>query len=350
MTLKAIADELNTTTMTIYRRLEKKSINIGELRDADTGEITPAGAAVIASLFKNTGTTDDNDRVKQIITDVLTGDAQAATGEAAQQTPGSSGTEAAQVAALMATVDGLRALVAQLEGERDELRRQLSQVTAALQAEQADRQQERRALTAGTGESTGSAQDQQRRGWFSRLFHGERAARGHDQKPGPSPWPGSTAPRDAAAWSRWPAARGALDRSRGDVSRISGARWSTGDDGSRGRLHDSARGRHRPPDGDGGRGWPDDQPRQAGQPGSAQQRRGPSPWMASAPRATAAAEPARAASRPGPSPRSERPGDAAAWQRAGSVTPGRWIGAGARSMWPGSAAHGEAPATMQIKA
>lgn len=160
MTLKAIADELNTTTMTIYRRLEKKSINIGELRDADTGEITPAGAAVIASLFKNTGTTDDNDRVKQIITDVLTGDA-------AQQTPGSSGTEAAQVAALMATVDGLRALVAQLEGERDELRRQLSQVTAALQAEQADRQQERLALTAG---STDSAQ--QRRGWFYRLFHG----------------------------------------------------------------------------------------------------------------------------------------------------------------------------------
>ena len=167
MTLKAIADELNTTTMTIYRRLEKKSINIGELRDADTGEITPAGAAVIASLFKNTGTTDDNDRVKQIITDVLTGDTQGATGEAAQQTPGSSGTEAAQVAALMATVDGLRALVAQLEGERDELRRQLSQVTAALQAEQADRQQERLALTAG---STDSAQ--QRRGWFYRLFHG----------------------------------------------------------------------------------------------------------------------------------------------------------------------------------
>ena len=167
MTLKAIADELNTTTMTIYRRLEKKSINIGELRDADTGEITPAGAAVIASLFKNTGTTDDNDRVKQIITDVLTGDAQGATGEAAQQTPGSSGTEAAQVAALTATVDGLRALVAQLEGERDELRRQLSQVTAALQAEQADRQQERLALTAG---STDSAQ--QRRGWLYRLFHG----------------------------------------------------------------------------------------------------------------------------------------------------------------------------------
>lgn len=172
MTLKAIAEELNTTTMTIYRRLEKNSIAIAELRDADTGEITPAGAAVIASLFKNTGTTEDNERVKQIITDVLTGDTQGATGEAAQQTPASSGTEAAQVAALMATVEGLRALVAQLEGERDELRRQLSQVTAALQAEQADRQQERRALTAGTGESTGSAQDQQRRGWLYRLFHG----------------------------------------------------------------------------------------------------------------------------------------------------------------------------------
>ena len=72
------------------------------------------------------------------------------------------------MAALTATVDGLRALVSQLEGERDELRRQLAQVTAALQAEQADRQQERLLLTGAT--ATGG-DGQQRRGWLKRLFN-----------------------------------------------------------------------------------------------------------------------------------------------------------------------------------
>lgn len=163
MTLKAIAEELNTTTMTIYRRLKKAGFDIRNIRDADTGEVTAEGASLIASLFKNTPTTDGEQAIKQVITDVITGDGTGKTGPQAADR----GTEAAQVAVLEATVDGLRQLVAQLEGERDELRRQLAQVTAALQAEQADRQQERRLLTGSTGDGP---QDQQRRGFFQRLF------------------------------------------------------------------------------------------------------------------------------------------------------------------------------------
>ena len=163
MTLKAIADELNVTTMTIYRRLSKAGIDIKELRD-DGGEITARGAGVIASLFQNIPTTADNEAAQHVITGVANSDA---TG--VKDRPG--GTEAAQVAALTATVEGLRALVAQLEGERDELRRQLAQVTAALQAEQADRQHERQLLTGGNM----AAQGQQRRGWWARLFHNDRS-------------------------------------------------------------------------------------------------------------------------------------------------------------------------------
>ena len=83
---------------------------------------------------------------------------------------------------------------------------------------------------------------------------------------------------------------------------------------------------------------------QQGPPGNAQQRRGPSPTMASTPRATAAAAwPPGSASRPGrrrqlhgrldqhhAQGRRSAPRGSADRQRAGSVTPGRWIGAGAR--------------------
>ena len=163
MTLKAIADELNTTTMTIYRRLAKSGHNVQEIRDADTGEITTQGASLIASLFKNAPTSEQEIAIKQAITEVMTGNA---TGDN-EQRDADRGAEAAQVAALSATVDGLRQLVAQIEGERDELRRQLAQVTAALQAEQADRQHERRLLRGDTGDA---GQDQGRRGFFQRLF------------------------------------------------------------------------------------------------------------------------------------------------------------------------------------
>ena len=116
MTLKAVADELNTTTMTIYRRLKKAGISIDELRDDETGELTTRGASVIASLYRNTGTTPAEQAAQQVITGVITDNATGATGEAAPAGEANSGGEAAQVAALTATVEGLRALVKQLEG------------------------------------------------------------------------------------------------------------------------------------------------------------------------------------------------------------------------------------------
>ncbi len=158
MTLRAIADELNTTTMTIYRRLEKAGINIKELRDEETNEITVEGAGIIASLFKNTTTTEDNEAAQQVITDVLNSNRTSVTST-------TDGTTAAQVASLTAQVEGLERLVTQLEGERDRLQQQVIALTAALEREQADRQAERRLLTSGTAPGTEPATTSRRWKW-----------------------------------------------------------------------------------------------------------------------------------------------------------------------------------------
>ena len=139
MTLRAIADELHTTTMTIYRRLNRAGINIKELRADETSEITTEGAAIIASLFKNTTTTADNEAIQQVITDVLNSNKTDATS--------STDSPAAKIAALTATVEGLKATLAQVENERDRLRSQVDVLTEMLQVEQ---QQRERLLTAGT--------------------------------------------------------------------------------------------------------------------------------------------------------------------------------------------------------
>lgn len=155
MTVTEMAKRMNVSTMTVYRRLKRASVNIEELRDADSGELTAAGVAAIASLFDATGPQQD-------VTDDAT---QAQQGGEGVTTGAKAATDAVEIARLTATVDGLRALVAQLEGERDELRRQLDAVTAALHAEQADRSNERRLLTAGST-STAADAGQQRRGLF----------------------------------------------------------------------------------------------------------------------------------------------------------------------------------------
>ena len=93
--------------------------------------------------------------------------------------------------------------------------------------------------------------DDQRRGRVtmarisSHAEHRRRWQRGRDQR-GPSPR--SAAPRGCSCMALM------ASSTRGDVST----------DQQRRGLHDSARGRQEPPDGDGGRGWPDDQPRPAG--------------------------------------------------------------------------------------
>ena len=149
MTITGMAKQLNVSTMTIYRRCKKSGVVLDELRDANTGELTSAGVSVIASLFDTT--------TPQM---ALTGDAtHAPQGNNGTPQTASQGAAAAdmtaQVAALTATVDGLRGLVEQITGERDELRRQVAALTAALEREQADRQAERRLLTGGDGGEAG---------------------------------------------------------------------------------------------------------------------------------------------------------------------------------------------------
>lgn len=145
MTLAAMARQLNTTTMTIYRRLKRKGVDIASLRDDVSGELTPAGMSIIASLFDGQGATTLEQGAGHDAEQVITGDAE------------QGATLYTQVCVLQARLDGAEALIEQLTNERDDLRRQLAAALAALATEQADRQQERLLLTDG---------QQRRRGLF----------------------------------------------------------------------------------------------------------------------------------------------------------------------------------------
>ena len=141
MTITAIAKELNTSTMTVYRRLRKAGIDLDQLRDENSGEVTAAGATIIASLFDTAETSPQ--------------DTEQPTGAAAA----SGAVMAAEV--LQARVDGLQALVDTLTDERNQLREQVKQLTAALEREQTDRQHERLLLTGDAAEGA-----QPRRRWW----------------------------------------------------------------------------------------------------------------------------------------------------------------------------------------
>lgn len=161
MTIKQLAIDLNTSTMTIYRRLKAHGINVDELRDSDTGELTAAGASTIAALFDSVGTTGSKTDITKPCNAIQQSDA---TGTQQSATDG----DAVQIAVLTTKLEAAAATIANLEAERDRLIDQLAAVTAALEREQNDRQQERRLLTAGPdGSGTGN---QQRRGLFSRIF------------------------------------------------------------------------------------------------------------------------------------------------------------------------------------
>ena len=147
-----MAKQLNVTTMTIYRRLEKNGLNIADLRDGDKGPLTSEGVAIIASLFDTTTPQT-----------ALTGDA---TPTQPDYNPagngGITGPLDDSAAVLRAKLDGAQALIEQLTGERDRLAAQVTALQAALAAEQADRQAERRLLTGGVD---GEPAAQPRRRW-----------------------------------------------------------------------------------------------------------------------------------------------------------------------------------------
>lgn len=155
MTLTAMARQLNTSPMTVYRRLKRAGVNIEELRDAGSGQLTAAGVSTIAALFDTTTPQT-----------AITGDATQIQHDDKRDATGVTQDAATAAAVLQAKLDGANAIIEQLTSERDELRRQLDAVTAALHAEQADRANERRLLTAGE-----AGDGQQRRGifrWFSK--------------------------------------------------------------------------------------------------------------------------------------------------------------------------------------
>lgn len=147
MTITGMAKQLGVSTMTVYRRAKKKGVVLDDLRDNETGELTAAGVAVIASLFDattpQTALTDDATQTQP----GYNGDAQTASQAACEL--------------LQARLDGANAVIEQITSERDDLRRQVAALTAALQAEQADRASERRLLTGG---DDGSGQP--RRRWW----------------------------------------------------------------------------------------------------------------------------------------------------------------------------------------
>lgn len=151
MTIAALAKQLNVSTMTIYRRCDKKGLKIKNLRDDKTGELTAEGVAAIASLFDATAPqnaiTEDTTRTPQGANSVT---------QPAQQGPGPG-----LVDVLQAKLDGLNALLEQVTAERDALRGQVAALTAALEREQADRASERRLLT-GSGDDAGTS----RRRWW----------------------------------------------------------------------------------------------------------------------------------------------------------------------------------------
>lgn len=154
MKLSKLSKQLGVTPMTVYRRLEKKGININELRDGPRGELTSAGVATIAALFDTTTPQT------------------ALTGDVTTTQPGYNSTGKGDItgpldgpaAVLQAKLDGANALIEQLTSERDALREQLAATQALLAAEQADRGQERRLLTGGDAQP-GEAGQPRRRWW-----------------------------------------------------------------------------------------------------------------------------------------------------------------------------------------
>ena len=151
MTITALSKALGVSTPTIYRRLKAQGVNIDDLRDG--GELTQHGVQVIASLF------DRDDLVTQGVKRNVSDTEHEALHEALQ------GEMAVKIASLTAQVEGLQALVAHLEGERDALREQLTASQAALAAEIADRQAERRLLTGSTEPGEPDAQPRRRWRW-----------------------------------------------------------------------------------------------------------------------------------------------------------------------------------------
>ena len=128
MTMRSIAGDLGISIPTLYRRLKAAGVNVAELRDDKTGKVTPAGAAVIADLFR--GGEDDT-----AIQEILNGDSQSV----ARDTLTQDADATVEIAVMRERVRGLEDKLETVTNERDRLREQVDTLTAMLQTEQAQR-------------------------------------------------------------------------------------------------------------------------------------------------------------------------------------------------------------------
>ena len=112
--------------MTVYRRLNKAGLSIADLRDADTGEITAEGVAVIGSLFDATGQQEPQQADATRTQPAAQPDTQPAEVEAA---------------VLRVKLEASEATVQRLEDEVQRLRGECDRLVSMLEAEQRQRQQ-----------------------------------------------------------------------------------------------------------------------------------------------------------------------------------------------------------------
>ena len=124
MTLTQLAKRFDTTTMTIYRRLDKKGVNIKDLRDDNTKEITPAGESIIAALFDAPRETPAQQGIERNATDDVQRDAQPIEVE---------------LAVLRERLKAAEDMLTAVCGERDRLLEQVDTLTAMLRTEQQQR-------------------------------------------------------------------------------------------------------------------------------------------------------------------------------------------------------------------
>ena len=128
MTMRAIAEKLGVSIPTLYRRLKAEGVNVADLRDEKTGKVTPAGAAVVADIFR--GSMDDT-----AIQENIKADSQSVSSDTLRQDASETVAEAVLRVKLEAAEDKLLMVTV----ERDRLREQVDTLTAMLQAEQAQR-------------------------------------------------------------------------------------------------------------------------------------------------------------------------------------------------------------------
>lgn len=130
MTMRVIADKLGVSIPTLYRRLKAAGVNVADLRDDKTGKVTPAGAAMIADVFRGG---EDNTAIQGIID----GASQPVSDDTSQQHAGVTVAEAV----LRVKLEGAEATITRLETELNQLRDERDRLLTMLEAEQRQRVQ-----------------------------------------------------------------------------------------------------------------------------------------------------------------------------------------------------------------